>query len=72
MQRVKDSSRSVTKPITIHALCNSGDLSGVIKLLRDNPSLINDRNPVLDTPAPALTQKAVEVALVLDSSYIFM
>nr|XP_043629299.1 protein CfxQ homolog [Erigeron canadensis] len=40
-----------TKPITIHASAQSGDLSGVQKRLRENPSLINDRNPVMaNTP----------------------
>lgn len=52
MQRVKDQqlSRS-TKPATIHASAQSGDLPAVQRRLRDNPSLINDRNPVMaNTP----------------------
>lgn len=53
MQRVKDqqNSRSV-KPITIHVLAQSGDLSGIQKRLRENPSLINDRNPVVRNKSP--------------------
>ncbi|KAL8209357.1 hypothetical protein R6Q57_006089 [Mikania cordata] len=48
MQRVvkdQQNSRS-SKPATIHASAQSGDLSGLQKRLRENPSLINDRNPV--------------------------
>ncbi|KAJ9551146.1 hypothetical protein OSB04_015191 [Centaurea solstitialis] len=52
MQRVKDQQNSrSTKPATIHASAQSGDLSGVQRRLRDQPSLINDRNPVMaNTP----------------------
>ncbi|CAI0389987.1 unnamed protein product [Linum tenue] len=36
-----------SKPATIHACAQSGDLPAVQKLLRDNPSLLNERNPVM-------------------------
>ncbi|KAK7272691.1 hypothetical protein RJT34_29462 [Clitoria ternatea] len=35
------------KPPTIHACALSGDLPGLQKLLRDNPSLLNETNPVM-------------------------
>ncbi|CAN1331303.1 Protein CfxQ homolog, partial [Linum perenne] len=41
-----DRSRS-SKPATIHASAQYGDLSAVQKLLKDNPSLLNERNPVM-------------------------
>ncbi|XP_024960469.1 protein CfxQ homolog isoform X1 [Cynara cardunculus var. scolymus] len=52
MQRVKDQQHSrSTKPATIHASAQSGDLPAVQRRLRDQPSLINDRNPVMaNTP----------------------
>ncbi|CAN0901583.1 Ribulose bisphosphate carboxylase/oxygenase activase, chloroplastic [Linum grandiflorum] len=36
-----------SKPATIHACAQSGDLPAVQKLLKDNPSLLNERNPVM-------------------------
>lgn len=52
MQRVKDQQHSrSTKPATIHTSAQSGDLPAVQRRLRDQPSLINDRNPVMaNTP----------------------
>ncbi|KAK6941515.1 ATPase, AAA-type, core [Dillenia turbinata] len=49
MQRNQENQRSTrsTKPTTIHGLAQSGDLLSFQKLLRDNPSLLNDRNPVM-------------------------
>lgn len=35
------------KPTTIHACAQSGDFAAFQKLLKDNPSLLNDRNPVV-------------------------
>ncbi|KAL6974411.1 hypothetical protein U1Q18_028594 [Sarracenia purpurea var. burkii] len=48
MQRSQDKRSRSAKLITIHGLAQSGDLIGFQKLLRDNPSLLNDRNPVID------------------------
>ncbi|KAK1417322.1 hypothetical protein QVD17_26449 [Tagetes erecta] len=52
MQRVNKNQRSrSTKAVTIHVSAQSGDLHLVQKLLRENPSLLNDRNPVMaNTP----------------------
>ncbi|MQL72840.1 hypothetical protein Taro_005183 [Colocasia esculenta] len=35
------------KPVTIHACAQSGDLPGLQRKLADNPSLLNERNPVV-------------------------
>ncbi|KAG6662275.1 poly [ADP-ribose] polymerase tankyrase-1-like isoform X2 [Carya illinoinensis] len=47
MQRPLNQRSRSTKPTTIHGYAQSGDLLGFQRLLRDNPSLINDRNPVM-------------------------
>ncbi|XP_071908778.1 ribulose bisphosphate carboxylase/oxygenase activase, chloroplastic isoform X2 [Coffea arabica] len=47
MQKLKDQRSRSSKPTTIHGLAQSGDLIAFQKLLRDNPSLLNDRNPVM-------------------------
>ncbi|CAI9772280.1 unnamed protein product [Fraxinus pennsylvanica] len=47
MQKVKDQRSRSSKPTTIHGFAQSGDLIAFQKLLRDNPSLLNDRNPVM-------------------------
>lgn len=44
---VKDQRSRSTKPTTIHGYAQSGDLIGFQKMLKDNPSLLNDRNPVM-------------------------
>ncbi|KAL1356666.1 hypothetical protein HN51_008653 [Arachis hypogaea] len=36
-----------SKPPTIHGCAQSGDLVGLQRLLRQNPSLLNERNPVM-------------------------
>ncbi|KAF2303923.1 hypothetical protein GH714_024561 [Hevea brasiliensis] len=36
-----------SRPLTIHACAQSGDLLGFQKLLRANPALLNERNPVM-------------------------
>ena len=36
-----------SKPITIHGFAQSGDLNGLQRLLKENPSLLNERNPVV-------------------------
>ncbi|CAO2822852.1 unnamed protein product [Amaranthus hypochondriacus] len=36
-----------SKPITIHGFAQSGDLNGLQRLLKENPSLLNERNPVM-------------------------
>ncbi|KAE9464513.1 hypothetical protein C3L33_03639, partial [Rhododendron williamsianum] len=47
MQRNQQDQRSRSaKPTTVHGCAQSGDLVGIQKLLQDNPSLLNDRNPV--------------------------
>ncbi|XP_010688204.2 uncharacterized protein LOC104902203 [Beta vulgaris subsp. vulgaris] len=35
------------KPITIHGFAQSGDFIGFQRLLKENPSLLNERNPVM-------------------------
>jgi hypothetical protein len=35
------------KPETIHGLARSGDLTAVQRKLRENPELLNDKNPVV-------------------------
>ncbi|KAK9268544.1 hypothetical protein L1049_000298 [Liquidambar formosana] len=48
MQRTQDQrSRSSSKPTTIHGCAQSGDFARFQKFLRDNPSLLNERNPVM-------------------------
>ncbi|CAI0628914.1 unnamed protein product [Linum tenue] len=44
---VQDQRSRSSKPATIHACAQSGDLPAVQKLLRDNPSFLNERNPVM-------------------------
>ncbi|KAK4479161.1 hypothetical protein RD792_014672 [Penstemon davidsonii] len=47
MQKMKDQRSRSLKPTTIHGFAQSGDLNSFQKLLRENPSLLNDRNPVM-------------------------
>ncbi|KEH27133.1 protein CfxQ isoform X2 [Medicago truncatula] len=47
MNRSQDQRSRPAKPATIHSCALSGDLIGLQKLLRDNPSLLNDKNPVM-------------------------
>ncbi|KAG8376022.1 hypothetical protein BUALT_Bualt09G0019700 [Buddleja alternifolia] len=47
MQKMKDQRPRSSKPTTIHGFAQSGDLNAFQKLLRDNPSLLNERNPVM-------------------------
>lgn len=47
MQRSQDQRSRSAKPTTIHGYAQSGDLLGFQKLLRDNPSLLNETNPVM-------------------------
>ncbi|KAI5680523.1 hypothetical protein M9H77_01750 [Catharanthus roseus] len=47
MQRHKDQRSRSSRPTTIHGFAQSGDLIALQKLIRDNPSLLNDRNPVM-------------------------
>ncbi|RVW96300.1 Protein CfxQ [Vitis vinifera] len=47
MQRPLDQRSRSSKPTTIHGCAQSGDLLALQKLLRGNPSLLNDRNPVM-------------------------
>ncbi|KAM0030862.1 hypothetical protein Hdeb2414_s0017g00501941 [Helianthus debilis subsp. tardiflorus] len=50
MQRVVVKDQHSSKPVkavTIHACAQSGDVAGVQKRVRENPALVNDRNPVI-------------------------
>lgn len=47
MQRPQDQRSRSAKPTTVHGYAQSGDLLAVQRLLRDNPSLLNERNPVM-------------------------
>jgi hypothetical protein len=47
MKRNQDQRSRSSKPTTIHASAQSADLAAFQILLRDNPSLLNDRNPVM-------------------------
>ncbi|KAL0346590.1 UNVERIFIED_CONTAM: protein CfxQ [Sesamum calycinum] len=47
MQKVKDQRARSLKPTTIHGFAQCGDFSAFQKLLRGNPSLLNERNPVM-------------------------
>ncbi|KAJ8749799.1 hypothetical protein K2173_013202 [Erythroxylum novogranatense] len=43
----QDQRSRFSRPATVHGCAQSGDLSGFQKLLRDNASLLNERNPVM-------------------------
>ncbi|KAL2605870.1 hypothetical protein AAZV13_09G152200 [Glycine max] len=45
--RSQDQRSRPAKAATIHGCALSGDLVGLQRLLRDNPSLLNERNPVM-------------------------
>ena len=47
MHRPQDQRSRSAKPTTIHGYAQSGDLLGFQKLLRENPSLLNEGNPVV-------------------------
>ncbi|OWM89898.1 protein CfxQ homolog [Punica granatum] len=48
MQRPQDHRFRSAKPsTTVHGCAQAGDLPALQKLLRDNPSLLNERNPVM-------------------------
>lgn len=48
MQRDRqDHGSRSSKPATIHSYAQSGDLLGFQRLLRGDPSLLNERNPVM-------------------------
>ncbi|KAJ0751804.1 putative AAA+ ATPase domain, ATPase, AAA-type, core, ankyrin repeat-containing [Helianthus annuus] len=66
MQRVVVKDQHSLKPVkavTIHACAQSGDVAGVQKRVRENPALVNDRNPVMaNTPLHvAASHNSVEV-----------
>lgn len=44
--------RSAKSSATIHGCAQAGDITGLQKQLRDNPSLVNERNPVVRSPLP--------------------
>ena len=48
--RSQDQRSRPAKAATIHGCALSGDLVGLQRLLRDNPSLLNERNPVVRSP----------------------
>ncbi|KAL9440625.1 hypothetical protein AB3S75_019320 [Citrus x aurantiifolia] len=47
MQKNQDRRSRSAKPATIHGCAQSGDLLDFQRLLRENPSLLNERNPVM-------------------------
>ncbi|XP_051132033.1 uncharacterized protein LOC127252068 [Andrographis paniculata] len=47
MQRAKDQRPRSSRPTTIHGFAQSGDLNAFQKLLRGNPALLNESNPVM-------------------------
>ncbi|XVE98171.1 hypothetical protein REPUB_Repub03eG0082800 [Reevesia pubescens] len=47
MKRRQDQPSRSAKPTTIHGFAQSGDLVALQKLLKDNPFLLNERNPVM-------------------------
>ncbi|KAL6549676.1 hypothetical protein OROHE_008407 [Orobanche hederae] len=47
MQKMKGPRPRYSKPTTIHGSAQSGDINAFQKLLLDNPSLLNERNPVM-------------------------
>lgn len=47
MQPTRDRRPRLSKPITIHGHAQSGNLREFQKMLQENPSLLNDRNPVM-------------------------
>lgn len=47
MQGSQDQRSRSAKPVTIHGLAQSGDLVGFRSFLRENPSLVNEINPIV-------------------------
>ncbi|CAA0815834.1 AAA-type ATPase family protein / ankyrin repeat family protein [Striga hermonthica] len=47
MQKMKDPRPRSSKPTTIHGYAQTGDINAFQKLLRNNPSLLNERNPIM-------------------------
>ncbi|KAL3363174.1 hypothetical protein AABB24_012463 [Solanum stoloniferum] len=47
MQRSRDQRSKSSRPTTIHGFAQSGDLLAFQKMLSGNPSLLNERNPVM-------------------------
>ncbi|XP_047328082.1 protein CfxQ homolog [Impatiens glandulifera] len=47
MQRIHDNRTRSIRPTTIHGFAQSGDFHAFQKLLRENPSLLNERNPIM-------------------------
>lgn len=47
MQKMKDQRPRSLKPTTIHGFAQSGDINAFQRLLLNNPSLLNDRNPIM-------------------------
>ncbi|KAA0067648.1 hypothetical protein IC582_012978 [Cucumis melo] len=47
MQKPQDQRLRSTKPTTIHGYAQSGDVLSLQKLLRENPGLLNERNPFM-------------------------
>lgn len=44
---MKDQRSRSLKPTTIHGFAQSGDINAFQRMLLNNPSLLNDRNPVV-------------------------
>lgn len=47
IQEMKDPRPRTLKPTTIHGFAQSGDINAFQRLLLNNPSLLNERNPVM-------------------------
>lgn len=47
IQKMKDPRPRTLKPTTIHGFAQSGDINAFQRLLLNNPSLLNERNPVM-------------------------
>lgn len=63
----QDHRSRAAKPATIHACAQSGDLPGVQRKLAENPSLLNERNPVVRNipvpPSPPSVPRSALMAL---------
>lgn len=44
---MKDQRPRSSKPTTIHGFAQSGDVNAFQRMLLNNPSLLNDRNPIV-------------------------
>lgn len=82
MQKMKDQRPKSLKPTTIHGFAQSGDINAFQRLLLNNPSLLNDRNPVVRSlylclsfhivySFPSLKRIMPVIVLLIQPEYIF-